>query len=141
MELSWKMSVLLKHKSKADSLTFVRRCIIVHTSTILLVFHLVFCLLQLRREKQHLESELERAERESATYVTEVREVSLQIPSNVMAVHLYMWSFLENELFCPSLSCSQCVFGFWGFCLRFDVFVTSFYSVCLRPMMSTHNRQ
>lgn len=31
--------------------------------------------LQLRREKQHLESELERAERESATYVTEVREV------------------------------------------------------------------
>lgn len=33
--------------------------------------------LQLRREKVHLESELERAERESATYVTEVREVSL----------------------------------------------------------------
>lgn len=33
--------------------------------------------LQLRREKLHLESELERAERESATYVTEVREVSL----------------------------------------------------------------
>lgn len=31
--------------------------------------------LKLRREKQHLESELERAERESATYVTEVREV------------------------------------------------------------------
>lgn len=31
--------------------------------------------LQLRREKQHLESELERAEQESATYVTEVREV------------------------------------------------------------------
>lgn len=31
--------------------------------------------MQLRREKQHLESELERAERESATYVTEVREV------------------------------------------------------------------
>lgn len=31
--------------------------------------------LQLRRDKQHLESELERAERESATYVTEVREV------------------------------------------------------------------
>uniref|UniRef100_A0A667XJX4 Kinectin 1 n=1 Tax=Myripristis murdjan TaxID=586833 RepID=A0A667XJX4_9TELE len=30
----------------------------------------------LRRDKQHLESELERAERESATYVTEVREVS-----------------------------------------------------------------
>ncbi|XP_063353070.1 kinectin isoform X5 [Pelmatolapia mariae] len=29
----------------------------------------------LRREKQHLESELERAERESATYVTEVREL------------------------------------------------------------------
>lgn len=34
---------------------------------------------QLRREKQHLESELERAERESATYVTEVREVSLML--------------------------------------------------------------
>lgn len=31
--------------------------------------------LQLRSEKQHLESELERAERESAIYVTEVREV------------------------------------------------------------------
>ncbi|XP_071353925.1 kinectin isoform X2 [Trachinotus anak] len=29
----------------------------------------------LRREKQHLEAELERAERESATYVTEVREL------------------------------------------------------------------
>ncbi|KAL4613130.1 kinectin isoform X2 [Arapaima gigas] len=29
----------------------------------------------LRRDKQHLESELERAERESATYVTEVREL------------------------------------------------------------------
>ncbi|KAM7375819.1 hypothetical protein PAMP_005586 [Pampus punctatissimus] len=29
----------------------------------------------LRREKQHLESELEKAERESATYVTEVREL------------------------------------------------------------------
>lgn len=80
MELSWKTSVLLKHKSKADSLTFVRRCVVVHTSNILLLFfQLVFCLLQLRREKQHLESELERAERESATYVTEVREVSLQI--------------------------------------------------------------
>ncbi|KAF0044402.1 hypothetical protein F2P81_003560 [Scophthalmus maximus] len=30
---------------------------------------------ELRREKQHLESELERAEHESATYVTEVREL------------------------------------------------------------------
>ncbi|XP_061650636.1 kinectin isoform X2 [Phyllopteryx taeniolatus] len=30
---------------------------------------------ELRREKHHLESELERAERESATYVTEVREL------------------------------------------------------------------
>uniref|UniRef100_A0A1A8JRP9 Kinectin 1 n=1 Tax=Nothobranchius kuhntae TaxID=321403 RepID=A0A1A8JRP9_NOTKU len=30
---------------------------------------------EVRREKQHLESELERAERESATYVTEVREL------------------------------------------------------------------
>ncbi|XP_017158034.1 kinectin isoform X4 [Poecilia reticulata] len=30
---------------------------------------------ELRREKQHLESELERAENESATYVTEVREL------------------------------------------------------------------
>lgn len=79
MELSWKTSVLLKHKSKTDSLTFVRRCVVVHTSNILLFFQLVICLLQLRREKQHLESELERAERESATYVTEVREVSLQI--------------------------------------------------------------
>lgn len=37
------------------------------------VFHFI---VQLRREKQHLESELERAEHESATYVTEVREVS-----------------------------------------------------------------
>uniref|UniRef100_A0AAQ5Y1B7 Ribosome receptor lysine/proline rich domain-containing protein n=1 Tax=Amphiprion ocellaris TaxID=80972 RepID=A0AAQ5Y1B7_AMPOC len=33
----------------------------------------------LRREKQHLESELERAERESATYVTEVRELKTQL--------------------------------------------------------------
>ncbi|XP_034153186.1 kinectin isoform X6 [Esox lucius] len=32
-------------------------------------------LVSLRREKQHLESELERAERESATYVSEVREL------------------------------------------------------------------
>lgn len=37
--------------------------------------HVPSSALQLRREKQHLESELERAERESATYVTEVREV------------------------------------------------------------------
>lgn len=44
-----------------------------HTS----FFNVKLCPLQLRREKQHLESELERAERESATYVTEVREVSL----------------------------------------------------------------
>ncbi|XP_071353929.1 kinectin isoform X6 [Trachinotus anak] len=33
----------------------------------------------LRREKQHLEAELERAERESATYVTEVRELKTQL--------------------------------------------------------------
>ncbi|XP_033966870.1 kinectin isoform X5 [Pseudochaenichthys georgianus] len=33
----------------------------------------------LRREKQHLESELERAEQESATYVTEVRELKTQL--------------------------------------------------------------
>ncbi|XP_051942979.1 kinectin isoform X3 [Hippocampus zosterae] len=33
----------------------------------------------LRREKQHLESALERAERESATYVTEVRELKTQL--------------------------------------------------------------
>ncbi|XP_047677275.1 kinectin isoform X5 [Tachysurus fulvidraco] len=33
----------------------------------------------LRREKQHLESELERAERESATYVSEVRELKTQL--------------------------------------------------------------
>ncbi|XP_037096901.1 kinectin isoform X2 [Syngnathus acus] len=33
----------------------------------------------LRREKQHLESELERAERESAIYVTEVRELKMQL--------------------------------------------------------------
>uniref|UniRef100_A0A3Q2GQQ8 Kinectin 1 n=1 Tax=Cyprinodon variegatus TaxID=28743 RepID=A0A3Q2GQQ8_CYPVA len=33
----------------------------------------------LRREKQHLESELEKAERESATYVTEVRELKTQL--------------------------------------------------------------
>uniref|UniRef100_A0A8D2ZP47 Kinectin 1 n=1 Tax=Scophthalmus maximus TaxID=52904 RepID=A0A8D2ZP47_SCOMX len=33
----------------------------------------------LRREKQHLESELERAEHESATYVTEVRELKTQL--------------------------------------------------------------
>lgn len=39
--------------------------------------------LQLRREKQHLESELERAERESATYVTEVREVSLVLKNDL----------------------------------------------------------
>lgn len=47
------------------------------------------CPLQLRREKQHLESELERAERESATYVTEVREVSLKSNSAEMPkVHI-----------------------------------------------------
>uniref|UniRef100_A0A1A8SH17 Kinectin 1 n=1 Tax=Nothobranchius rachovii TaxID=451742 RepID=A0A1A8SH17_9TELE len=34
---------------------------------------------EVRREKQHLESELERAERESATYVTEVRELKTQL--------------------------------------------------------------
>ncbi|XP_054894234.1 kinectin isoform X10 [Poeciliopsis prolifica] len=34
---------------------------------------------ELRREKQHLESELERAENESATYVTEVRELKTQL--------------------------------------------------------------
>ncbi|XP_014889665.1 kinectin isoform X7 [Poecilia latipinna] len=34
---------------------------------------------ELRREKQHLESELERAENESATYVTEVRELKKQL--------------------------------------------------------------
>lgn len=39
--------------------------------------------LQLKREKQHLESELERAERESATYVTEVREVTNEFCSVV----------------------------------------------------------
>uniref|UniRef100_A0A8C5EQ38 Ribosome receptor lysine/proline rich domain-containing protein n=1 Tax=Gouania willdenowi TaxID=441366 RepID=A0A8C5EQ38_GOUWI len=33
----------------------------------------------LRREKQHLESELERAEQQSATYVTEVRELKSQL--------------------------------------------------------------
>uniref|UniRef100_A0A8C9W9M8 Kinectin 1 n=1 Tax=Scleropages formosus TaxID=113540 RepID=A0A8C9W9M8_SCLFO len=33
----------------------------------------------LRHDKQHLESELERAERESATYVTEVRELKSQL--------------------------------------------------------------
>lgn len=33
----------------------------------------------LRREKQHLESELERAESESATYVTELRELKTQL--------------------------------------------------------------
>ncbi|KAJ7990721.1 hypothetical protein DPEC_G00289850 [Dallia pectoralis] len=33
----------------------------------------------LRRDKQHLESELERAERESATYVSEVRELKIQL--------------------------------------------------------------
>ncbi|XP_067098654.1 kinectin isoform X4 [Osmerus mordax] len=32
-----------------------------------------------RRDKQHLEAELERAERESATYVTEVRELKTQL--------------------------------------------------------------
>ncbi|XP_034153183.1 kinectin isoform X3 [Esox lucius] len=36
-------------------------------------------LVSLRREKQHLESELERAERESATYVSEVRELKIQL--------------------------------------------------------------
>ncbi|KAF7201859.1 transcript variant X7 [Nothobranchius furzeri] len=34
---------------------------------------------EVRREKQHLECELERAERESATYVTEVRELKTQL--------------------------------------------------------------
>uniref|UniRef100_A0A1A7XX33 Kinectin 1 n=1 Tax=Iconisemion striatum TaxID=60296 RepID=A0A1A7XX33_9TELE len=34
---------------------------------------------EVRREKQHLESELERAEQESATYVTEVRELKTQL--------------------------------------------------------------
>lgn len=49
----------------------------------------LYCALQLRREKQHLESELERAERESATYVTEVREVSLRnTTSSVSLVNL-----------------------------------------------------
>uniref|UniRef100_A0A672N7D5 Kinectin-like n=1 Tax=Sinocyclocheilus grahami TaxID=75366 RepID=A0A672N7D5_SINGR len=34
---------------------------------------------ELRRDKQHLEAELERAERESATYVSEVRELKTQL--------------------------------------------------------------
>ncbi|XP_037551004.1 kinectin isoform X3 [Nematolebias whitei] len=38
---------------------------------------------EVRREKQHLESELERAERESAIYVTEVRELKTQLTNTV----------------------------------------------------------
>ncbi|XP_061751285.1 kinectin isoform X8 [Nerophis ophidion] len=46
----------------------------------------------LRREKQHLESELERAERESATYVTEVRELKTQLTKTLSKLEVE-----ENE--------------------------------------------
>ncbi|XP_034418488.1 kinectin isoform X7 [Cyclopterus lumpus] len=46
----------------------------------------------LRREKQHLESELERAECESATYVTEVRELKTQLTETLSKLEME-----ENE--------------------------------------------
>ncbi|XP_029349825.1 kinectin isoform X2 [Echeneis naucrates] len=52
----------------------------------------------LRREKQHLESELERAERESATYVTEVRELKdLLTELQTRLDGSYTEAFRQNE--------------------------------------------
>lgn len=53
---------------------------------------------ELRREKQHLESELERAERESATYVTEVRELKdLLTELQTRLDGSYTEAFRQNE--------------------------------------------
>uniref|UniRef100_A0A3Q2G5J2 Kinectin 1 n=1 Tax=Cyprinodon variegatus TaxID=28743 RepID=A0A3Q2G5J2_CYPVA len=52
----------------------------------------------LRREKQHLESELEKAERESATYVTEVRELKdLLTELQTRLDGSYTEAFRQNE--------------------------------------------
>ncbi|KAJ4939997.1 hypothetical protein JOQ06_029428 [Pogonophryne albipinna] len=52
----------------------------------------------LRREKQHLESELERAEQESATYVTEVRELKdLLTELQTRLDGSYTEAFRQNE--------------------------------------------
>ncbi|XP_038147275.1 kinectin isoform X1 [Cyprinodon tularosa] len=53
---------------------------------------------ELRREKQHLESELEKAERESATYVTEVRELKdLLTELRTRLDGSYTEAFRQNE--------------------------------------------
>ncbi|XP_012707873.3 kinectin isoform X2 [Fundulus heteroclitus] len=53
---------------------------------------------ELRREKQHLESELERAERESATYVIEVRELKdLLTELQTRLDGSYTEAFRQNE--------------------------------------------
>ncbi|XP_016527500.1 kinectin isoform X5 [Poecilia formosa] len=53
---------------------------------------------ELRREKQHLESELERAENESATYVTEVRELKdLLTELRTRLDGSYTEAFRQNE--------------------------------------------
>ncbi|XP_054894230.1 kinectin isoform X6 [Poeciliopsis prolifica] len=53
---------------------------------------------ELRREKQHLESELERAENESATYVTEVRELKdLLTELQTRLDGSYTEAFRQNE--------------------------------------------
>lgn len=95
------MSVLVSSKTYCCS-NF--RHSVILTSCFVSVSLNLYCALQLRREKQHLEFELERAERESATYVTEVREVSLRntTSSHVMAVHPPM----AKELSLLSPSCS-----------------------------------
>uniref|UniRef100_A0A3B5LNN0 Kinectin 1 n=1 Tax=Xiphophorus couchianus TaxID=32473 RepID=A0A3B5LNN0_9TELE len=66
-ESRWKVNPLLLSKLSPFLCIFSFNC-----SVILFA-------VQLRREKQHLESELERAENESATYVTEVRELKTQL--------------------------------------------------------------
>lgn len=75
------MSVLLKTTSNTLRISLKSFS---NTSVIKRVYFL-----QLRSEKQHLESELERAERESAIYVTEVREVRKKNPD--------MFSFCDSS--------------------------------------------
>ncbi len=86
------------------------------------VFLNLRCALQLKREKQHLESELERAERESATYVTEVREVSEK--RVIVSQSCDPESFHGcSSSFCKRMSSVVCRYNVHG--VYFSVLVTS----------------
>lgn len=64
--------------------------------------------LQLKREKLHLESELERAERESATYVTEVREVSFVLKKKKSSSSVYWPDKIITSWGHFALNCDSC---------------------------------